>query len=83
MGDYRRVALYGVDYLIEHKKRDKDFIDGDMTPDKVRDREELSEQIKALAALKEMAALYGFDILSPRRRQRKPFSGCTSAISPR
>ena len=50
VGDYRRVALYGVDYLIEHKKRDKDFIDGDMTPDKVRDREELSEQIKALAA---------------------------------
>ncbi len=65
VGDYRRVALYGVDYLIEHKKRDKDLIDGDMTPDKVRDREELSEQIKALSALKEMAALYGFDISGP------------------
>ncbi|MDE7087373.1 MAG: formate acetyltransferase, partial [Clostridia bacterium] len=65
VGDYRRVALYGVDYLIEHKKRDKDFIDGDMTPDKVRDREELSEQVKALTALKEMAALYGFDISKP------------------
>lgn len=67
VGDYRRVALYGVDYLIEHKKRDKDYIDGDMTPDKVRDREELSEQIKALSALKEMAALYGFDISQPAK----------------
>ncbi len=65
VGDYRRVALYGVDYLIEHKKRDKELMDGDMTPDKVRDREELSEQIKALSALKEMAALYGKDISQP------------------
>ena len=71
VGDYRRVALYGVDYLIEHKKRDKDFIDGDMTPDKVRDREELSEQIKALAALKEMAALYGFDISQPAQTAKE------------
>ncbi len=65
VGDYRRVALYGVDYLIEHKKRDKELMDGDMTPDKVRDREELAEQIKALDALKQMAALYGFDISQP------------------
>lgn len=71
VGDYRRVALYGVDYLIEHKKRDKDFIDGDMAPDKVRDREELSEQIKALAALKEMAALYGFDISQPAQTAKE------------
>lgn len=71
VGDYRRVALYGVDYLIEHKKRDKDFIDGDMTPDKVRDREELSEQIKALGALKEMAALYGFDISQPAQTAKE------------
>ena len=71
VGDYRRVALYGVDYLIEHKKRDKDFIDGDMTPDKVRDREELSEQIKALAALKEMAALDGFDISQPAQTAKE------------
>ena len=71
VGDYRRVALYGVDYLIEHKKRDKDFIDGDMTPDKVRDREELSEQIKALSALKEMAALYGFDISQPAQTAKE------------
>lgn len=65
VGDYRRVALYGVDYLIEHKERDKAIIDGEMTPDKVRDREELSEQIKALKQLKAMAALYGKDISSP------------------
>ncbi len=65
VGDYRRVALYGVDYLIQHKQRDKDMLDGDMTPDRVRDREELSEQIKALNALKQMAAIYGKDISRP------------------
>lgn len=65
VGDYRRIALYGIDYLIEHKQRDKDLIDGDMTPDKVRDREELAEQIKALNALKQMANIYGKDISRP------------------
>ena len=65
VGDYRRVALYGIDYLIECKQKDKLNMDGDMTPDKVRDREELSEQIKALSALKEMAASYGKDISRP------------------
>ena len=65
VGDYRRVALYGIDYLIACKQRDKLNMDGDMTPDKIRDREELSEQIKALAALKEMAASYGKDISRP------------------
>lgn len=65
VGDYRRVALYGVDYLIAQKQKDKFNMDGDMTPDKIRDREELSEQIKALGALKEMAAEYGFDISRP------------------
>ena len=67
VGDYRRVALYGVDYLIEHKQRDKDLIDGEMTPDKIRDREELAEQIKALNGLKEMAAKYGADISKPAK----------------
>ena len=67
VGDYRRVALYGVDYLIEHKERDKENIDGVMTPDKIRDREELSEQIKALSALKKMAAKYGVDISQPAK----------------
>ncbi len=65
VGDYRRVALYGVDFLIRKKEEDKRFLDGDMTPDKIRDREEISEQIKALKALKEMAAEYGFDISLP------------------
>ena len=65
VGDYRRVALYGVDCLIAFKERDKMLMDGDMTPDKIRDREELSEQIKALKALKNLAAIYGLDISKP------------------
>ena len=65
IGDYRRVALYGVDYLIQKKEEDKLAINGDMTPEKVRDREELADQIKALKALKEMAAIYGCDISKP------------------
>ena len=65
IGDYRRVALYGVDYLIKKKEEDKLAINGDMTPDKVRNREELADQIKALGALKEMAAIYGCDISKP------------------
>ncbi len=65
IGDYRRVALYGVDYLIAKKEEDKLAINGDMTPDKVRNREELADQVKALKALKEMAAIYGCDISKP------------------
>jgi len=65
VGDYRRVALYGVDYLIKKKEEDKLNMGGTMTPDKVRDREEVSDQIKALKALKEMAAVYGCDISKP------------------
>lgn len=65
VGDYRRVALYGVDYLIAQKETDKLNMDGDMTPDKVRNREELSEQIKALKALKGLAEIYGLDISKP------------------
>ena len=65
VGDYRRIALYGVDYLIQKKQEDKDLIDGDMTPDKVRDREEIAEQIRALGELKKMAAAYGADISRP------------------
>lgn len=65
VGDYRRVALYGIDYLIAQKQKDKLNMDGVMTPDKIRDREELSEQIKALNALKQMAASYGMDISRP------------------
>ena len=65
VGDYRRVALYGVDYLIRHKEMDKDLIAGEMRPERVRDREEIADQIKALKALKEMALSYGIDISLP------------------
>ncbi len=65
IGDYRRVALYGIDYLIKKKEEDKSLIKGEMMPDKIRDREEISEQIKALKGLKEMAKAYGFDISEP------------------
>lgn len=66
IGDYRRVALYGVDHLIAEKLKDKDlFADQPFTQDWARDREEISEQIKALKKLKNMAALYGFDISRP------------------
>ena len=65
VGDYRRVALYGVDYLIRKKEEDKALIVGEMTPDKIRNREEISEQIKALKGLKLMAQSYGFDISEP------------------
>ena len=65
IGDYRRVALYGIDYLVKKKEEDKLALNGDMTPEKVRNREELADQIKALKALKEMAASYGCDISKP------------------
>ena len=65
VGDYRRVALYGVDYLIRKKEEDKLAMSGDMTPEKVRNREEVAEQVKALKALKEMAQIYGCDISQP------------------
>jgi formate C-acetyltransferase len=66
IGDYRRVALYGVDRLVERKKHEKDALDSKHSTDEViRDREELSEQIRALGELKQMAATYGFDISKP------------------
>lgn len=65
IGDYRRVALYGIDYLIEAKKEDLKQLDGQMTEAKIRTREEISEQIKALNAMKKMAAAYGLDISQP------------------
>lgn len=66
IGDYRRVALYGVDRLIEERKKYFDESDpAQMTDDSVRQREEMSDQINALKALKRMAAAYGFDISKP------------------
>ena len=66
IGDYRRVALYGVDYLINKKKQDLIDVNPDeFTEDIIRNREEISEQIKALNDLKKMAEKYGFDISVP------------------
>ena len=65
IGDYRRVALYGVDRLIEDKEEQKATTRSAMYSDIIRDREELSEQIRALQDLKKMAASYGFDISKP------------------
>ena len=65
IGDYRRVALYGVDRLIEAKEQEKLALNGTMTDDIIRDREELTEQIRALQELKEMAQSYGYDISRP------------------
>ena len=65
VGDYRRIALYGTNYLMKKKEEDKALIVGEMTPERVRDREEVAEQIKALKALTEMAASYGSDISKP------------------
>lgn len=66
IGDYRRVALYGVDRLIEAKKAEKASLDDAWSTEGIiRDREELAEQIRALAELKEMAAKYGYDISGP------------------
>ena len=66
IGDYRRVALYGITRLIERKKHEKQSLDGLMSTEEIiRDREEISEQIRALKELQEMAAGYGFDISQP------------------
>jgi formate C-acetyltransferase len=72
IGDYRRVALYGVNRLIERKKEEKQDLDLVPSSDGViRDREELAEQIRALGELKQMAAAYGFDISGPARTARE------------
>jgi formate C-acetyltransferase len=72
IGDYRRVALYGVDKLIAAKKRDLgDMEQGPMTEDVIRAREEHSEQLRALAELKKMAMTYGFDISRPAGNARE------------
>ena len=65
IGDYRRVALYGVDRLIEDKEDQKRSTGSLMTADNIRDREELSEQIRALKELKKLGEIYGFDISKP------------------
>src|ERR1041385_4477008 len=72
IGDYRRVPLYGVARLIEQKEAEKKAIDREMSTENIiRDREELSEQIRALKELQEMAKSYGFDISGPARNAKE------------
>ncbi len=74
VGDYRRVALYGIDFLIAQKQKDLDNIgDNGMTDEVIRLREEVAMQIKALKGMKEMAAIYGFDISAPAKNAREAF----------
>lgn len=85
VGDYRRVALYGIDFLIEEKKKDlKNCGDGTMTDYTIRLREEISMQIKALNEMKEMAKIYGYDISQPANNAREAvqwlYFGYLSAI---
>ena len=74
VGDYRRIALYGIDFLIQQKQKDFANIgDGTMTDEVIRLREEVAEQIKALGQMKEMAAMYGFDISKPAKTAKEAF----------
>ena len=74
VGDYRRVALYGIDYIIKQKQNDLAHIgDGTMTDDVIRLREEVAEQIRSLQQMKVMAASYGFDISEPATNAREAF----------
>ena len=72
VGDYRRVALYGIDFLVEEKKKDlANCGDGTMTDDIIRLREEIALQIRALNDMKKMAEVYGFDISQPAKDARE------------
>lgn len=71
VGDYRRVPLYGTDFLIEEKKKDLDLLDGPMTDERIRLREEVQMQIRALNEMKEMALTYGCDISKPAENARE------------
>ena len=71
VGDYRRVPLYGTDFLIESKKEDLRNLDGPMTDERIRLREEVNEQIRALQAMSRMAASYGCDITKPAETARE------------
>ena len=72
VGDYRRVALYGIDFLIEKKREDlKNCGDGTMLDDIIRQREELADQIRALQDMKKMALAYGIDIAKPAKNARE------------
>lgn len=65
IGDYRRIALYGIDFLMEDKRKDLDTLNGEITDDIIRLREEVNEQIRALEKIKNMASKYGYDVSKP------------------
>ena len=71
IGDYRRVALYGIDRLIEDKKEQHASLDGEMTPEKIQLKEEIMEQIRALQEMKELGAIYGYDISKPAQSAKE------------
>lgn len=71
IGDYRRVALYGVDFLIGEKEKEQDMFDGPMTDERIRLREEISMQIQALKEMKSMAKKYGVDISEPAKNAKE------------
>jgi len=71
IGDYRRVALYGIDRLIEDKKEQHSSLCGDMFPEKIQLKEEIAEQIRALEEMKELGKIYGFDISKPASNARE------------
>jgi len=71
IGDYRRVSLYGVDYLINFKKKDLEAVSWEMNTENLQLREEITLQIQALQELKQMAAAYGFDISRPAENARE------------
>ena len=71
IGDYRRIALYGIDLLIEEKQKDLDNLTGPMTNDLIQLREEVSMQIRALDEMKKMAEKYGFNISKPARNSKE------------
>ncbi len=71
IGDYRRVALYGIDRLIEDKKAQHASLDGEMTPDKIQLKEEIAEQIKALQEMAQLGDEYGFDIRKPAQNAKE------------
>lgn len=74
VGDYRRIALYGIDFLVEQKEKDlNNTYYGIMNPETIQLREEIAEQIKALKEIKEMAKIYGFDISKPALDAREAF----------
>lgn len=71
IGDYRRVALYGIDRLIEDKQEQFKSLEGEMTPDRIQLREEITEQINALKEMIELGKIYGFDISKPARNAKE------------